>query len=301
MGTMSIVVVPLRIQGAISGTLSLTRDAGHSPYTTDDLILLENLAERVVLAIQNAHLYEALEKALAQEQIVRQQLIQAEKFAAMGRMLASVAHELNNPLQTIKNCLYLTRQDTPPDSPIQEFLDMAVSETGRLSNLVAQLRELYKPRMADVPQDYDLRQILDDAHTLLEPQLQNLRVQWIQKPAPEGLRVHCVADQIKQVIINICTNAMEAMQPDGGSLVVHLVRSEDASEVGLRFQDTGPGISPEAMQNLFEPFFTTKTGGLGLGLSICYELVQRNKGTILVESQVGQGTIFTIWLPLNKE
>ncbi|MBP1694781.1 MAG: putative two-component hybrid sensor and regulator, partial [Chloroflexi bacterium] len=106
-------------------------------------------ANQAALAIQNAHLYQDVENALAKEQAARQQLVQTEKFAAMGRMLGSVAHELNNPLQTIQNCLYLTRLDTPADSPIQEYLDMAFSETNRLSSLVAQLRELYRPRIAN--------------------------------------------------------------------------------------------------------------------------------------------------------
>ena len=98
---------------------------------------------------------------------MRTQLVQSEKFAAMGRMLASVAHELNNPLQTIQNCLYLTQQDTPAGSPIQEYLEMAFSEIGRLSRMVAQLRELYRPRSAMVVRANNLCQILDEAHALL--------------------------------------------------------------------------------------------------------------------------------------
>ncbi len=111
---------------------------------------LTAFASQAALAIQNARLYRDLEKSLDQEQSMRAQLVQAEKFAAMGRMLGSVAHELNNPLQTIQNCLYLTQQDTPAGSPIQEYLEMAFSEIGRLSRMVAQLRELYRPRSAMV-------------------------------------------------------------------------------------------------------------------------------------------------------
>jgi PAS domain S-box-containing protein len=262
---------------------------------------LAAFASQAALAIQNARLYRDLERALAQEQSTRSQLVQSEKFAAMGRMLASVAHELNNPLQTIQNCLYLTQQDTPAGSPIQEYLDMAFSEIKRLSRMVAQLRELYRPRSAMVVRSNNLCQILDEAHALLAPHLQNQQVPWEQGPGPEILIVNCDADQIKQVFINIGMNAIEAMQPDGGILSVQVIRSEDGRQAGVIFRDTGPGIPPEILQNLFEPFFTTKSSGLGLGLSICYELVLRHNGKITAESQVNVGSVFTVWLPLAED
>ncbi len=243
---------------------------------------------------------ELLENTLAHEQSLREQLVRTEKFSAMGRMLASISHELNNPLQTIKNCLYLTQQDIPSDSPIQEYLDMAFSETQRLSNLVAQLRELYRPHAAGGRQSVPLQQIIDDAHALLAPHLLSQHVVWKQNPGPEGLVIECVTDHIKQVFINLGMNAVEAMQPDGGTMTVELVRSADGDQAGVVFRDTGPGIPPENIQHLFEPFFTTKSGGLGLGLSICYELVQRYDGQITVESQIDQGTTITVWLPLER-
>ena len=252
------------------------------------------------LAIQNAQLYRDLERSLAQEQSMRSQLVQSEKFAAMGRMLASVAHELNNPLQTIQNCLYLTQQDTPAGSPIQEYLEMAFSEIGRLTRMVAQLRELYRPRTATVVRLNNLYQILEEAHALLAPHLQNQNVVWQQEAGSKKLLANCDADQIKQVFINIGMNAIEAMQPEGGTLAVSVIRSEDGRQGGIIFRDTGPGIPPETLQNLFEPFFTTKSSGLGLGLSICYELVHRHNGQITAESQVDEGSIFTVWLPLAE-
>jgi signal transduction histidine kinase len=91
------------------------------------------------------------------------------------------------------------------------------------------------------------------------------------------------------------------MQPEGGSLSVQVIRSEDGRQAGVIFRDTGPGIPPELIQNLFEPFFTTKSSGLGLGLSICYELIHRHNGKITAESQLNEGSIFTIWLPLAEK
>ncbi len=219
----------------------------------------------------------------------------------MGRLLASVAHELNNPLQTIKNCLFLTRQDTSPDSPVQEYLDMAFSETARLSKLVAQLRELYRPKADNVVRPNTLYHLVDEVHSLLNPHLIHEKVGWEQEPGCENVMVKCNGDQIKQVLINICMNGIEAMQPNGGLLTVGLFVSDETNMVGVNIRDTGPGIPPEVMQNLFEPFTTTKSNGLGLGLSICYELIQRHHGQITVDTQLNQGTTFTIWLPLFKE
>jgi len=295
----SVLMAPLQAGDQVVGILNLMH--GQANFFDQEAVdHIAAFASQAALAIQNAHLYQEVESALAQEQYVRKQLIQSEKFAAMGRLVGSVAHELNNPLQTIQNCLYLTRQDTPVDSPVQEYLDMAFSETNRLSNLVAQLRELYRPHISNAAEPRSLLKILDEVHGLLSAQLQNHNVVWNQIPELEDTIVNCVSDQIKQVFINICSNAIEAMQPDGGTLSVALLRSDDASQVGVGFQDTGPGIPPEVLNNIFEPFSTTKPSGLGLGLAISYELVQRHHGTISVESVTNQGAAFTVWLPLTS-
>jgi len=247
----------------------------------------------------------ALEKALEHEHIMQKQLVQSEKFAAMGRMLASITHEINNPLQTIKNCLYLIQSDLPIESQGYEFLRMASSETERISNLVAQLREVYKPRQENLSNPLSLMDLLDDVHTLLSTHLQDKHVQWLQistdKVDPAEWMINGIPDQIKQVVINISMNAIDAMQPKGGQLKVELIRSPQYNcEVGLRFSDTGPGILPEDLSRMFEPFFTTKSKGLGLGLAISYDIIQRHHGHIVVDSQPGKGATFEVWLPQYK-
>ncbi len=240
-----------------------------------------------------------VEQALEEE---RQQLIQSEKFTAMGRLLASITHELNNPLQTIKNCLFLCQSDLPPYSPVIEFLNMATSETERLANLVAQLREVYRPRQAGQTTPVQIPALLSDVHKLLGTHIRDRHVQWIQDTANNvdlsRLIVNGNADQIKQVFLNIGMNAIEAILPEGGKLMVDIMLSKDDRQVGVKFQDTGPGIPAEEIPKIFEPFHTTKSKGLGLGLPICYDILQRHNGNITVESQPGQGAVFTVWLPL---
>ena len=245
----------------------------------------------------------ALEEAMEKERIMHNELVQAEKFTAMGRMLASITHELNNPLQTIKNCLYLIQGDIPSKSQTAEFLTMASSETERISNLVAQLREIYRPHQEAQFESISLMTILEEVHSLLNVQLKQDHVRWIQEFSinqdMSKLSIMAAADQIKQVFINICVNAVEAMQPSGGALKVDLVlEEENPLEIGVKFHDSGPGISLGDQGKIFEPFFTTKSNGVGLGLAICYDIVKRHNGRIEISSKIGDGATFIVWLPL---
>jgi signal transduction histidine kinase len=226
------------------------------------------------------------------------QLILAEKHAAIGRMVGSVTHEINNPLQTIKNCLYLIQQDIDADSPDKEPLEMALSETQRLSNIVGQLRQLYRPQAVQTMRSQDLLEIIEEVHSLIIPHLNNSQVGWQPLAGLKKYKINCVKDQMIEVFLNICMNAIDAMQPAGGILSVNMIFSGNKDQVGIVFSDSGPGIKPEILPHIFEPFTTSKDYGLGLGLSICYGIIQKHGGQITVESQPGQGTSFTIWLPL---
>ena len=183
---------------------------------------------------------------------------------------------------------------------------MASSETERISNLVAQLREIYRPHQEEKVELLLLTPIIEEVHSLLKAQLQHEHVTWIQK-SPVGddvseLRIRASADQIKQVFINICMNAIEAMQPSGGELRVDLVLVEDnPHEIGVKFQDSGQGIALDDQVKLFEPFYTTKSNGVGLGLAICYDIVKRHNGRIEITSKIGDGATFIVWLPLSTE
>jgi PAS domain S-box-containing protein len=226
------------------------------------------------------------------------QLVQAEKHAVVGRMVGSIAHEINNPLQTIKNCLYLIQQDTPQDGPIQEPLEMAVSEATRITDLVGQLRELYRPHAGYEKKPADLLEILEEVHTLLTPHLKDSKVRWKPLTGLQSCTINCVRDQILEVFLNISMNAIEAMQHTGGVLSVDMTLC--ANQVGVVFKDTGTGVPPEILPRLFEPFMTTKNSGLGLGLSISYGIVQQHGGRIVAENCTDGGAAFTVWLPVAK-
>lgn len=252
----------------------------------------KNLSINQALVDSEARLREALE----QEQAMRTQLIQSEKYAALARMVASVAHELNNPIQTIQNCMYLL-QAQGNESSSSKFIEMAVEETTRIARLVEQLRETYRPSRTDKSETFNLVKVLQNVYTILGPHLQQNHTQMSITAYQDPIYVNGIVDQIKQVFLNLSLNAIEAMQPKGGSLFVSAQPVEKTSQVMIVFKDTGPGIPEENQPNIFEPFFTTKEKGTGLGLAICYEIIQNHHGKISVESQLGEGAAFTVLLP----
>jgi PAS domain S-box-containing protein len=303
-GISSLLIVPIQVGEKTIGTLGLMRDRGSLPYTEDDQAMLEILASRTGQTIHNARLYQALQNALRKELETHDQLVQAEKFAAVGRLLASITHEINNPLQTIKNCLYLSQLDIQPGTPIYDTLSIATAETNRLSNLVAQLREIYRPPTQGLNKPVSLPTLVDEVQLLLSGYLQDKHVHWeVTPPSADFMRmkVEGVPDQLKQVFLNIGLNAIDAMEPKGGSLKIDFKVNPDADQAGVCFRDSGPGLPSEVKSKLFEPFTTTKEKGLGLGLVICYDIIQKHKGQIDVESEPGQGAAFIIWLPARRE
>jgi PAS domain S-box-containing protein len=237
-----------------------------------------------------------LEESLSKERHMRQQLVQSEKYAALARLVASVAHEINNPLQTIQNCIYLLT-DNASQVETQEVINIICNEANRMRALVQQLRETYRPSKLKV-EDFDLVDILSQALKLVAPQLRERSIKWRLKGEQKHLQINGVPDQIKQVIINILLNAIDAMEIAGGRLDVSVVPRD--GQACITFRDTGMGIEPEHLEKIFEPFYTTKAKGTGLGLAISYEIIRDHQGTISVESVPGKGSSFYIYLPLRN-
>lgn len=243
-----------------------------------------------------------LEELIAEDLLMHDQLVQAEKLAALGRMLASITHEINNPLQTIKNSLYLLQVDADPNDQDWEYLEIASAETKRISNLVAELREIYRPPTIPAGTIVNLVSVVNEVHGLIRSELDKGNVEWVLDPTTGGnWNTTGNMDQIKQVFINLCINAIEAMQPQGGRLeLIFTQGSPESKEIGVLVRDTGPGISTDYLDRLFEPFQTTKPKGGGLGLAISYEIVQRHKGRLTARNYEG-GAEFGVWLPVSSQ
>jgi len=226
---------------------------------------------------------------------VQEKLLQSEKLAAMGRLTSQIAHELNNPLYGIMNTLELLKSEISPESKRRRILEMALSETERLTELLRKMLNFSKPDEEE-RQPTNMNTILDEILLLVRKQLQEHGIR-VASSFQDGLPlVNASRNQLRQVFLNLIGNARDAM-PDGGTLTV--TTSGAGDRVRIEIGDDGIGIREENLARIFDAFFTTKDNikDVGLGLSVCYGFIEDHGGDIRVRSRHGEGTTFTILLP----
>ncbi|MCL4393277.1 MAG: ATP-binding protein, partial [Chloroflexi bacterium] len=217
-----------------------------------------------------------------------------------GRRAASLAHEINNPLQAIQSCLELAKNNTGDAVKQERYLNMATGELERLAHIVQQMLEFNRPGKGDRTV-IDVVELVEDVLALSAKRLQSAQVDVETDLAAQIPRIEGVGNQLRQVFLNLILNAVEAM-PHGGRLRISVLSTtEEPPWVTVAFADTGSGIPTEALDKIFEPFYTGKTFGTGLGLAVCHQIVANHEGRITVESAVGRGTTFTVWLPTRVE
>ncbi|MCJ7643173.1 MAG: cache domain-containing protein [Candidatus Aminicenantes bacterium] len=223
------------------------------------------------------------------------QLVVSEKLASLGKMAAGVAHEINNPLTTILINTHLLLERPGRDAEEGETLNLIADETTRCAAIVRGLLDFARQTPSQVAPT-DINDIID--RTLLLEKQASVRNIRIEKALDRTLPpIEVDKNKIQQVFSNLAINACEAM-PTGGTLVVASRMSRDGTHIEITFTDTGVGISKENIPRLFDPFFTTKNFGTGLGLAVSYGIIRQRGGTILVRSDVGKGTVFTVRIPL---
>ena len=235
-------------------------------------------------------------------------LRKTEKLAATGRLAASIAHEINNPLEAITNLLYLLSNHADLQEPARSYVGMAEHEIRRISEITQQTLRFY--RQSTLPARANLGELLDSVLSLNQLRLRNLGIT-VEKGYDPATTLYCFAGELRQVFANLVGNAIDAM-PAGGRLVLRARRSRDwrdMSRPGVRFQiaDTGSGMTAEVRHHIFEPFYTTKeVTGTGLGLWVTLEIVTKHNGTIRVRSHSERlggpsGTIFELFFPDEPE
>jgi PAS domain S-box-containing protein len=235
---------------------------------------------------------------------LEQVLFDSEKLAATGRLAASIAHEINNPLEAVQNSLYLLQKELGDDAGAKPYLDIAARETQRMSRILRQMLGFY--RQHEALNDVDVNALIEEAIGLVAKRLRERGVQIETRKEAQLPAIRASADQLKQVLLNLLLNAADSM-PRGGTITVLTqagagqeteVYGRDAVQIQVR--DTGQGIPDEMLAQIFEPFFSTKPGkGTGLGLWVSQGIVQNHGGTLRVRSLVGRGTTFTITLPVK--
>lgn len=243
----------------------------------------------------------AVNTDVTQARLQDEALRKSEKLAAVGQLASSIAHEINNPLESITNLLYLVQKSDSIEE-MKEYAQTAQEELSRVTEITLQTLRFH--RQQSKPLQVDLADLLRTVMTLYTGRLLVRRLS-VEIKLADSPPVLCLEGEIRQVFNNLLRNALDAMS-DGGRLLVRMHRQTNwvSGQKGVRLAvaDTGEGISPEMMQHLFEPFQTTKElTGTGLGLWVSKGIVEKHNGHIRTRSRrgEGQGTVFTVWLPLD--
>ena len=293
-GVGSALFVPISHSG-IQAILYAGRDMGQASFREIDLDTLLILARQAVVAIENAMLYAELRDYVQQVKDSQKALLQSEKMAAAGRLTASIAHEVNNPLQAVRNCLHLAGREDLAEIKRDEYFGLAETELERLTTTVQRMLDFYRPGKA-AAESIDIEEILNHVLSLMRSQFQKRDIT-VKTVLPENLpSVMAVGAQVQQVFLNLSLNAYDAM-PAGGLLEIKA--REVREHVEIVFQDDGVGIAPKDQPNIFEPFISTKDGGTGLGLTVSYNIIAALGGELEFISNDQEGACFQVTLPLG--
>jgi two-component system sensor kinase FixL len=236
--------------------------------------------------------FTAIIRDVSEQKKLEENLLRSERLAAVGEAVAHVAHEIKNPLMIIGGFSHQIRSSLDDEKAIQK-LDMIYEEIGRLEKLVANLGDFTKEYRL-VKRATDINSVLKDVLKIMEGIYQPEKYVFREELSPDLEEIRCDPDKLKQVIMNIIANGIEAMG-DEGSIAISTANVPGGVEIRIR--DTGIGIEEDKLMHIFEPFYTTREKGSGLGLAISYKIVEAHKGDIWVQSNPGEGATFTIRLP----
>ena len=287
--TQSILCVPMRnTAGEIIGVLETINRHGNTPFSTQDISLLSEFADQAAIAIENARLYE---KSIHELNEAKEAFIRQDKLATLGQMTGKLCHELINFIARMRGATYFLKMVlTEGNEEAKQYLDIVDNSINIAEKLVKDLLGFAKIKSLE-------RQKVRISE-LVENLLENLDIPdkvKIEQDIPPNLPEIFIDEiQIGQVFTNLITNAIDAM-PEGGTLTVRAEGEEQS--VRVSFTDTGCGIPAENLPKVFEPLFTTKADGIGFGLTVVRDLTEANDGSIYVDSKLGIGTTFTVFLP----
>jgi C4-dicarboxylate-specific signal transduction histidine kinase len=263
-------------------------------YREQDLVIALRTRE---LAELNQNLQQMVDKKTKEIKATQRQLLQAEKLSAIGSLVASIAHEFNNPLCGVTNVLSRIQRKNIQSGSNQELLVMAIAECNRMKRLIQDLQSFNRPTSGN-KEKFDLHRAINEMLLLLKKELSTKQITVVTNFDEKLIRVIGVEDQIKQVVLNLLKNSNEAINSSNG--VIGISTKLVAMECIVSISDTGTGIRKKDMESIFEPFFTTKPAvkGTGLGLSVSHGIIAGHDGELCVESEPGKGTTFTFNLPV---
>jgi signal transduction histidine kinase len=290
--------VPLEAPGEPLGVMLADNKYSGVPIERHQVELLEMFARHASLGIANALAYMRIENQLSELRRTRDQLIEAERMASVGRMAGHLAHEIRNPLTSIGGFARSIAREHQENARTHRNAMIIFNEVRRLERALANVLDFTRP-LRPTKRAVQLNGILEDTLGQFTDQMEANSVQLHLSLAPELPEISADGEMIKQVIINLLKNALEAMRgaPDR-HLTVTTACSGDS--VVLTVGDTGGGMDPDTIDQLFSPFYTTKIGGVGLGLSVSRRIIRQHGGDIEIHSEPGVGSTFTITLATNE-
>jgi len=243
----------------------------------------------------------AVMEDITEKRRIQETLARAERLTLAGRLGASLAHEINNPVQAVIGCLGLAEEMLEEDNnDVRRYLDIAMEELERTADIVTQLRDLGREAELGQKKPTDLNEFVEKILLLTRKRSQNQGVDVDWQPAEELPSVRLSPEGMQQVLLNIILNALNAMEEkeDGRKLVISTGSTDQPEGISVTVRDTGVGIEADMLEHIFEPFHSSRSEGLGLGLFISRNIVEEHGGRIDVESVPGDGATFTVWLPI---
>jgi signal transduction histidine kinase len=289
------VSIPLISKGQLIGMINLGYKFSKDIYSHEDIELLGTLANQTAIAIENARLYEDLKRS-------KSYIRRADRLASLGTLTAGLAHEIRNPMVAIKTLTQLLPERLEDEEFRSQFVKIASGEVDRISSLINELLDFARPSDPKWEME-DINAILDGMILLITTETKKKLITIIKNYASNLPLAQIDREQIKQVILNLLLNAIDATS-ENGTITVQtrsFIKPGGEPYVQIEFTDTGCGIPVEHLEDIFNPFFTTKATGSGLGLSISSQIVQDHKGYIDVESQLERGSSFFINLPVHQD
>jgi len=295
----SAIVFPLVMEGTTLGVLNANRTSRGDPFTQADLRYATVFCNQISQAIHNAKLYHELDAKMREIQRMQDQLVEAEKLSAIGKLAAGVAHEINNPLTGIMCFAELLLTDKGLSAQQREDMESILQQSQRCRRIVQNLLQFSRRKKGETG-PVDTATLVEAVLQLSKYDLTKANIE-VEKNFPADLpAIQGDFSQLEQVFLNLLTNARQALEGRKNARL-RIGASEETGRVVIRFEDNGCGIPKENLARIFDPFFTTKMvgQGTGLGLSISYGIIQQHNGTIKVESKTDAGTTFIIVLPAS--
>jgi two-component system NtrC family sensor kinase len=283
------VCIPLITRDELIGIINVGKKREGEMYSHEDLELFANFAAQAAVALENARLFQQMQKT-------QTMMRRSDRLTALGFLTAGLAHEIRNPLVTIKTFIDLLPERYESEEFRSDFSRLAASEVARINALVSELLNFAHPSKPKFKK-MDVEMVLKDIVSLVSAEAKKRDITLmvnLQKRVKAKIDEH----QIKQVFLNIVLNAIEAVSAHGKiSIKTRSIKKNSTEYIQVEISDNGKGIPKKILEHIFDPFFTTKKGGTGLGLSISHQIVQEHNGTIDVESKLKGGTTFFINLP----